>query len=174
MTIHLRIFRSIINASLLALLFLQYLHAQVDKDALPKVEEGFKINFFVKEPHIINPSSLCFDRNGRLYVGAGPQYRHPKEDSPTDYIKILIDADDDGVAETVKTFAEGLNCVQAMAWKGNELWVANAPELTVLRDTDGDDVADEYQVIYTGLNQPSPQCARAELGPRWLALLYHG
>ncbi len=126
--------------------------AQVDKDALPPVEKGFEINFFVKEPHIINPSSLCFDRQGRLYVGAGPQYRHPKEDSPTDYIKILIDADNDGVAETVKTFAEGLNCVQAMAWKGNELWVANAPELTVLRDTDGDDVADEYQVIFTGLN----------------------
>ena len=127
-------------------------HADVDKDALPNVEEGFQINFFIKEPHIINPSSLCFDRKGRLYVGAGPQYRHPQEDSPTDYIKILIDADNDGVAETVKTFAEGLNCVPAMAWKGNELWVANAPELTVLRDTDGDDVADEYQIIYTGLN----------------------
>ena len=124
----------------------------VDTDALPKVEDGFAINFFVKEPHIINPSALCFDKLGRLYVGAGPQYRAPKEDSPTDYIKILIDADDDGVAETVKTFAEGLNSVQAMAWKGNELWVANAPELTVLRDTNGDDVADEYQVIYTGLN----------------------
>ncbi len=126
--------------------------AEVDKNALPPVEEGFSINFFVREPHIINPSSLCFDRKGRLYVGAGPQYRHPKEDSPTDYIKILIDEDGDGVTDTVKTFAEGLNCVQAMAWKGNELWVANAPELTVLRDTDGDDVADEYQIIYTGLN----------------------
>mgnify|MGYP001160957500 FL=1 len=130
----------------------QILQAELDKNALPDVEEGFQINFFVKEPHIINPSSLCFDKKGQLYVGAGPQYRHPKEDSPTDYIKILIDADNDGVAETVKTFAEGLNCVQAMAWKGNELWVANAPELTVLRDTDGDDVADEYQIIYTGLN----------------------
>ena len=128
------------------------LKAEVDKDALPNVEEGFQINFFVKEPHIINPSSLCFDKKGQLYVGAGPQYRHPKEDSPTDYIKILIDSDNDGIAETVKTFAEGLNCVQAMAWKGDELWVANAPELTVLRDTDGDDVADEYQIIYTGLN----------------------
>lgn len=126
--------------------------AEVDKDALPPVEEGFSINFFVREPHIINPSSLCFDKKGRLYVGAGPQYRHPREDSPTDYIKILIDEDGDGVTDTVKTFAEGLNCVQAMAWKGNELWVANAPELTVLRDTDGDDVADEYQIIYTGLN----------------------
>ena len=126
--------------------------AEVDKNALPSVEEGFSINFFVREPHIINPSSLCFDRKGRLYVGAGPQYRHPKEDSPTDYIKILIDDDNDGVVDKVKTFAEGLNCVQSMAWKGNELWVANAPELTVLRDTDGDDVADEYQIIYTGLN----------------------
>ena len=125
---------------------------EVDKDALPSVEKGFSINFFVREPHIINPSSLCFDKKGRLYVGAGPQYRQPKEDSPTDYIKILIDADNDGVVDKVKTFAEGLNCVQSMAWKGNELWVANAPELTVLRDTDGDDVADEYQIIYTGLN----------------------
>ena len=125
---------------------------EVDKDALPSVEKGFSINFFVREPHIINPSSLCFDKKGRLYVGAGPQYRQPKEDSPTDYIKILIDNDNDGVVDKVKTFAEGLNCVQSMAWKGNELWVANAPELTVLRDTDGDDVADEYQIIYTGLN----------------------
>ena len=60
--------------------------AVVDTEALPDVEEGFEIGFFVKEPHIINPSALCFDKHGRLYVGAGPQYRHPKPDSPTDYI----------------------------------------------------------------------------------------
>ena len=77
--------------------------ADVDRDALPDVEEGFEVNFFVREPHLINPSSLCFDAKGRLYVGAGPQYRHPKEDSPTDYIKILIDGDGDGEAETIKT-----------------------------------------------------------------------
>ena len=140
------------HALLLSQLVLSLAYAEVDKEALPNVEDGFDINFFVKEPHIINPSSICFDKLGRLYVGAGPQYRHPKEDSPTDYIKILIDEDGDGEAETVKTFAEGFNCIEAMAWKGDELWVANAPELTVLRDTDGDDVADEYQVIYTGMN----------------------
>ena len=152
--------------------FLHMLKAEVDKDALPNVEEGFQINFFVKEPHIINPSSLCFDKKGQLYVGAGPQYRHPKEDSPTDYIKILIDSDNDGVAETVKTFAEGLNCVQAMAWKGDELWVANAPELTVLRDTDGDDVADEYQIIYTGLNNLRHSVHGLNWGPDGLSLIH--
>ena len=126
--------------------------AEVDTDALPDVEEGLAINIFVREPQIINPSSLCFDNKGRLFVGAGPQYRSPREDSPTDYIKILIDQDDDGVAEEVKTFAEGFNSIQGLAWRNNELWVANAPELTVLRDTDGDDVADEYQIIFSGLN----------------------
>ena len=35
---------------------------EIDKDALPSVEDGFEINFFVKEPHIINPSSICFDK----------------------------------------------------------------------------------------------------------------
>ena len=100
------------------------LSGEVDRDALPEVEDGFEIGFFVREPHIINPSALCFDKHGRLYVGAGPQYRYPKKDSPTDYIKILIDEDGDGTAETVKTFAEGLNSVQSMAWKGDELWVA--------------------------------------------------
>ena len=67
--------------------------AEVDTAALPDVEDGFKINFFVKEPHIINPSALCYDKHGRLYVGAGPQYRKPRKNSPTDYIKILIDED---------------------------------------------------------------------------------
>ncbi|MEO1994842.1 MAG: hypothetical protein ABGZ17_06160, partial [Planctomycetaceae bacterium] len=35
--------------------------------------------------------------------------------------------------------------------KGNDLYVANAPELTVVRDLNGDDVADEYVVVYTDL-----------------------
>ena len=55
------------------------------------------------------------------------------------------------MAEKVTTFAEGFNNIQALAWKGDELWVANAPDVTVLRDTDGDLVADDYELIYTGL-----------------------
>ena len=39
--------------------------ADVDQGALPKVEDGFEIGFFVEEPHIINPSSLCFDKLAR-------------------------------------------------------------------------------------------------------------
>lgn len=125
----------------------------LDLDTMPKVNgENLKIERYMQEPHIINPSALCFDKMGRLYVGAGPQYRAPKEDSPTDYIKILIDKDHDGKVDEVKKFAEGFNSIQGMVWRDNELWVANAPDLTVLVDTDGDDVADIYRVVYRGLN----------------------
>ena len=125
----------------------------VDLDTMPKVNgKDLKIDRYMQEPHIINPSALCFDKMGRLFVGAGPQYRKPKEDSAKDYIKILIDSDHDGKVDTVKKFAEGFNSIQGMVWRDNELWVANSPELTVLVDTDGDDVADIYRVVYRGLN----------------------
>ena len=127
--------------------------AILDLDTLPKVTgDGLKIDRYVQEPHIINPSALCFDKMGRLYVGAGPQYRQPKPDSPKDYIKIMIDSDHDGVVDDVKKFAQGFNSIQGMVWRDNELWVANSPDLTVLIDTDGDDVADIYRVVYRGLN----------------------
>ncbi|SVA50594.1 uncharacterized protein METZ01_LOCUS103448, partial [marine metagenome] len=125
--------------------------SNVDVEALPDTAEGFGINIVAREPHFINPAALAFDKHGRLFVGAGPQYRKPSPDTPGDYIKILIDRDEDGVADEVKTFAEGFNNVQALAWKGDELWVANCPDVTVLRDTDGDDVADEYRLVFTGL-----------------------
>ena len=61
----------ILSATLTTLVIASPAFAEIDRNALPEVGKGFEINFFVKEPHIINPSSLCFDKRGRLYVGAG-------------------------------------------------------------------------------------------------------
>ena len=90
-------------------------------------------------------------RRGRLFVGQGPQYRNPKPDTPGDSVVILIDSNRDGVADTSKTFASGLNSIQGLAWHGRDLWIGNSPDLTVVRDLDGDDVADEYVKVYTDL-----------------------
>ena len=125
--------------------------AAYDLDALPKVPDGFKVNIVAREPDLLHPAALCFDTKGRLFVGGGPQFRQPQPDTPPDSIKILIDEDADGIAEKIKTFATGFNCIQAMAWKGNDLWVANCPDITVVRDLDGDDVADQYVLVFTGL-----------------------
>ena len=59
----------------------------------------------------------------------------------------MIDSDGDGVADKSKIFATGFNCIQGLAWHGKDLWVGNSPDLTVVRDLDGDDVADEYVLL---------------------------
>ncbi|HUR59529.1 MAG TPA: PVC-type heme-binding CxxCH protein [Opitutaceae bacterium] len=120
-------------------------------DVLPTAPEGFTIQLFAREPAVRNPCAMAFDARGRLFVGQGPQYRNPKPDTPGDTVVMLVDSDGDGVAETAKTFATGLNCVQGLAWHGRDLWVANSPDLTIVRDLDGDDVADEYVRVYTDL-----------------------
>ncbi|MBL9186689.1 MAG: PmoA family protein [Opitutaceae bacterium] len=118
---------------------------------LPQVPDNFSVSLFAREPLVRNPCALAFDARGRLFVGQGPQYRNPKPDTPGDTVELLLDTDGDGTADTAKTFARGLNCIQGLAWRGRDLWIANAPDLTVCRDVDGDDVADEYVLIYTDL-----------------------
>ena len=118
---------------------------------LPEVPDGFEVSVFAQEPMVYKPTAICFDARGRLFVGQGPQYPRNFEDSPTDSVFMLLDTDGDGTADESREFAGGFNSIQGLAWKGNDLYVANAPELTVVRDVDGDDVADEYVMVYTDL-----------------------
>jgi putative membrane-bound dehydrogenase-like protein len=143
--------RSIIQRLALVSLFVSLTEHRAFAEELPSVPDGFSVSVFAREPLVRNPCAMAFDARGRLFVSQGPQYRSPTPATPGDRISILIDSDGDGVADRTKTFAEGLNHVQGMAWRGRDLWVANAPELTIVRDTDGDDEADEYVLVYGGL-----------------------
>jgi len=118
---------------------------------LPLVPEGLKVELYAMEPLLRNPGAMAFDSKGRLFVGYGPQYRNPKPDTPGDSVAIMIDSDGDGMADSSKVFATGFNSVQGLAWHGNDLWVGNSPDLTIVRDLDGDDVADEYVRVFTDL-----------------------
>ncbi len=122
-----------------------------DPDVLPKVPPEFQVSVFAREPIVRQPCSMAFDEQGRLFVGMGPQYRKPKPATPGDSVVMVLDTDGDGVADTTKVYATGFNAIQGLAWHGRDLWIANAPDLTVVRDTDGDDVADEYVKLYTDL-----------------------
>ena len=98
-----------------------------DLNVLPVVAEGFEIRLWAKEPLVRNPCSLAFDGRGRMFVGMGPQYRNPTPATPPDSVFMLTDTDGDGVAERSKVFATGFNAIQGLAWRGRDLWVANAP-----------------------------------------------
>ena len=82
--------------------------AETDQRGLPGVPSGFHVTVYASEPLVRNPCAMAFDAQGRLFVGQGPQYRKPKPDSPTDRVTLLIDADQDGIADNTKTFCRGL------------------------------------------------------------------
>jgi putative membrane-bound dehydrogenase-like protein len=129
----------------------QFADKSADREALPKVPAEFEVTLFASEPLVRQPCSMAFDERGRLFVGMGPQYRNPKPDTPGDSVVLFLDTNGDGKADTTKEFATGFNAIQGLAWHGRDLWVANAPDLTIVCDLNGDDEADEYIKIYTDL-----------------------
>lgn len=149
---------------LLAHLLFGYSDTQAEDD-FPIVADDFQVALFARDPLVRNPCALAFDASGRLCVGMGPQYRAPDPDTPGDSVWILIDEDGDGTADSRKQFATGFNAIQGLAWKGRDLWIANAPELTVVRDLDGDDLADEYIRVYTDLGNLEHALHGLNFGP---------
>lgn len=122
-----------------------------DLKALPTVPAGYEVTLFAQEPLVRQTCSMAFDARGRLFLGMGPQYRNPKPDTPGDSVVIVTDENGDGKADKTHTFATGFNAIQGLAWHGRDLWIANSPDLTVVRDHNGDDVADEYVKVFTDL-----------------------
>ena len=153
---------------LMRLVFLTLLlasEASARPEEFPIVPDDLEVSLFARDPLVRNPCTITFDAKGRLCVGMGPQYRAPSPSTPPDSVWILTDEDDDGVAEKRKKFATGFNAIQGLAWKGDWLWVANAPELTRVRDTDGDDIADEYIRVYTDLGNLEHALHGLNFGP---------
>lgn len=125
--------------------------AQVQNFVLP---EGWSINCFASEEdfsELANPIAMNFDGDGRLWVVVAPTYPHvvPGE-SPRDRLIYLEDADRDGHADTVTTFADGLYIPTGFATNGDEAWVVSQPNLIYVVDTDGDGVADEREIVLHG------------------------
>ncbi|MEM7009842.1 MAG: PVC-type heme-binding CxxCH protein [Verrucomicrobiota bacterium] len=139
--------------------------AGANEDDFPIISDDFEVSLWARDPIVRNPCVITFDDQGRLCVGMGPQYRAPTPQTPGDSVWIVTDDDGDGQADTRKEFATGFNAIQGLAWKGDWLWIANAPELTRVRDTDGDDVADEYIRVYTDLGNLEHALHGLNFGP---------
>ena len=117
------------------------------------VPPGFRVELVASEPALQNPVAMAFDDRGRIYVTESFEYPRREAGPGRDTIKILEDKDGDGLAETVKVFAEGLNIPSGIAIGHGGIWVVNAPDLLFMEDTNGDDVADKKTVIVTGFGR---------------------
>jgi putative membrane-bound dehydrogenase-like protein len=116
--------------------------------------DGFHAELFASEPNVFDPVEMCFDENGGVYVAEMLDYPFdPKKgEQPKSRVRYLIDSDGDGKIDESKIFADHLLQVTSVfPWKGG-IFVASAPDILYLKDTNGDHVADTKEVWYTGFD----------------------
>lgn len=115
--------------------------------------EGYEVNLFASEKDfpIGNPVALNFDGQGRMWVLTMPSYPQRLPDvEPDDGIVILEDRNRDGVADSSSVFAGGLHVPTGFELGDGGVYVATQPNLSFLKDTDGDGKADFSEVILHG------------------------
>lgn len=106
------------------------------------------------EPLVTSPVAICWDEHYALYVAEMNDYPV----GPTaGTIRRLEDRDGDGRYEQGTVFADGLNFPNGLLFAAGGLFVTAAPDLLLLKDTDGDGVADERRVLFTGFGEGNQQ-----------------
>ncbi|MCA8996475.1 MAG: HEAT repeat domain-containing protein [Planctomycetaceae bacterium] len=133
--------------------------------------EGFEISLWASEedfPNLENPVQFAFDAEGRLFVTTMPSYPmylpgHPVDDK----VLILADTDNDHKADKETIFARGLHVPTGIELRDGGAWVAQQPNMMFIKDTDGDDQADMYQLRLHGFDSADSHhsISAFELGP---------
>ena len=121
------------------------------------VPDGYKVKLFASEkefPNLANPMQISFDDRGRLWVATMPTYPayRPGDPLPNDKILIYEDTNGDGRADRETVFADKLNLPIGFELAPEGVYVAQEPNLVLLRDTDGDDRADVREIVLGGFD----------------------
>lgn len=120
---------------------------------------GVRIELVASEPEVIDPVSIRFDEDGRLWVVEMRDYPlGPKPGKPPESkIKILEDLNHDGRYETVHLFANNLQFPTGIQpWRGG-VFVTFAGKVAYLKDIDGDLKADTEEIWLTGFAEKNTQ-----------------
>ncbi|MBI5362101.1 MAG: ThuA domain-containing protein, partial [Planctomycetes bacterium] len=124
-----------------------------DASKLLEVHPDFDLSLVASEPLIEKPISLDWDARGRMWVAQSPGYPDKERFSKIpahDEIAILADTDGDGRMDAKKLFHTGLDLVTSLVFHRDGVIVSDAPDILFLRDTNGDDVADTTERVFTG------------------------
>ena len=115
-----------------------------------QLRDGFKMELFAAEPHVLDPVEMVFDENGNAFVAEMPDYPYMPEEKGAGRIRVLQDTNGDGTIDNSVIFADSiLEATSMLPWKGG-LIVTAAPHILYLKDTDGDLKADEKEILFTG------------------------
>lgn len=121
-----------------------------------QVGDGLEVNLFASEsqfPRLVNPVQMSVDADSRLWASVWPSYPHWNPTQPRkDALVILPDEDNDGRADELIVFADELNSITGFEFWGGGVLVAAPPEIWFLKDTDGDDRADQKIRVLQGVS----------------------
>ncbi len=132
-----------------------------------RLAKRFRIELVASEPHVWSPVDLAFDEDGRLWVVEMIDYPYDEREgvSPEGRIRVLEDHDGDGRFERSFVFADKLRWPTGLClWDGG-VFVASAPDILYLKDTDGDRQADRKEIVFTGFRRNNVQALLSNF--RW-------
>src|SRR5690606_11813806 len=139
------------------------------------VPEGFTIEEVVSPDLISYPMFASFDDRGRLFVFESTEPNTMGTENmlkePSYHIRMLEDSNSDGKFDKSHIYADKLPLPMGGAFYQGSLYVAAAPNLLKLTDTDGDGVVDQREEILSGwvLNSNAATLSGPFIGPDgWL------
>ena len=163
--------------------------------AAVKLPDGFSLELVAAEPLIRNPSGVCWDERGRLFVcelhgynmegqydieklnqtgildrevrrtPAPPEAIRQAERDQVGSVKRLIDSDGDGVMDKSEVWADNLPACFGLVPARGGVIVLCAPDIVFLADRDDDGVAEVREVLLTGFRTGALE--RRMSNPQW-------
>jgi putative membrane-bound dehydrogenase-like protein len=121
------------------------------------VPDDLEITVWATTPQLYNPTNMDFDKDGRLWVTEGVNYRgHAGRRKEGDRVVVLEDTDGDGKADKSEPFTQekGWIAPLGIAVLDNKVIVSMPPEMIVFTDVNGDrkfdPAVDKREVLLTG------------------------
>ena len=108
---------------------------------------GYHLELVASEPLIVEPVTLAWDGNGRMYVAQMRTYMQDlegsKEHEPTSCVSLLKDRNGDGKMDEATIFADKLVLPRLLLPLDDRILIAETSkdQLVSYRDTNGDELA---------------------------------
>ena len=120
------------------------------------VKDGYRLELAAAEPLVRDPVAMSFDENGRMFVVEMCDYSE-QDNEFLGNIRMLEDADNDGRYEKSTLFAHHLSWPTGVICFDGGIFVAAAPDIWYLKDTDGDGQADIQRKVFAGFGRSNVQ-----------------
>ena len=107
--------------------------------------DGCTLELVASEPALVTPIGIAFDNQGRLLIVESHTHQRSEdyEGPATDRLRMLSDSDGDGHLDQWQTFADGFrHAMNVAARADNAVYLVTRSDVHLLRDTDGDGIAD--------------------------------